>query len=89
MELQTENRKAVSNAEESKISGAAPRIDLKAKVTGEAQYVDDLPDLPNTAYGAPLLSPYSHARILSIDASEALKVPGVLGVVDREHLDGC
>ena len=67
---------------------AAPRIDLKDKVTGEAQYVEDLPDLPNTAYGAALLSPYSHARILSIDASEALKIPGVLGIVDRDHLDG-
>ena len=66
---------------------AAPRIDLKDKVTGRAQYVEDLPDLPNTAYGATLLSPYSHARILSIDASEVLKMPGVLGIVDREHLE--
>lgn len=65
-----------------------PRIDLKDKVTGEAQYVEDLPDLPNTAYGAALLSPYSHARILSIDSTEALKISGVLGVVDRDHLDG-
>jgi CO/xanthine dehydrogenase Mo-binding subunit len=47
-----------------------------------------MPDLPGTAYGATLLSPYSHARILSIDASEALRMPGVLGIVDREHLDG-
>ena len=67
---------------------AHPRIDLKDKVTGQALYIDDLPDLPNTAYGASLLSPYSHARIRSIDAAEALKMPGVLGVVDREHLDG-
>ena len=69
-------------------SQAAPRIDLKDKVTGQAQYIEDLPDLPNTAYGAMLLSPYSHARILRIDSAEALKMPGVLGVVDREHLDG-
>ena len=61
---------------------------MRDKVTGAAQYVEDLPDLPHTAYGAPLLSPYSHARIRSIDSSEALKVPGVLAVVDREHLDG-
>jgi CO/xanthine dehydrogenase Mo-binding subunit len=71
-----------------KISQGLPRIDLKDKVTGRAEYVEDLPDLPNTAYGAPLLSPYSHARILRIDAAEALKMPGVLGIVDREHLDG-
>lgn len=65
-----------------------PRIDLKDKVTGAAQYVEDLPDLPHTAFGATLLSPYSHARIRRIDAAEALQMPGVLGVVDREHLDG-
>jgi len=92
MESKIQNRKPVlSNAEGSKIknsSQAAPRIDLKDKVTGQAQYVEDLPDLPNTAYGATLLSPYSHARILSIDSAEALKMPGVLGIVDREHLDG-
>ena len=65
-----------------------PRIDLREKVTGQAQYIEDLPDLPLTAYGATLLSPYSHAKILSIDASEAERSPGVLAVLDREHLDG-
>src|SRR5262245_2446665 len=65
-----------------------PRIDLREKVTGQAQYVEDLPDLPSTAFGATLLSPYAHARILSIDSSEAEKSPGVLAVLDREHLDG-
>jgi CO/xanthine dehydrogenase Mo-binding subunit len=65
-----------------------PRIDLKEKVTGQALYIEDLPDLPLTAYGATLLSPYSHAKILSIDAAEAERSPGVLAVLDREHLDG-
>jgi CO/xanthine dehydrogenase Mo-binding subunit len=65
-----------------------PRIDLKEKVSGQALYIEDLPDLPSTAYGATLLSPYSHAKILSIDASEAERSPGVLAVLDREHLDG-
>src|SRR6266508_355188 len=89
MESKIENQKPVlSNAEGSKITDALPRIDLKDKVTGRAEYVEDLPDLPNTAYGATLLSPYSHARIVSIDASESLKMPGVLGIVDRDHLDG-
>ena len=67
---------------------AQPRIDLREKVTGQAQYIEDLPDLPLTAYGATLLSPYSHAKILSIDSTEAEKSPGVLAVLDREHLDG-
>ncbi|HET7005683.1 MAG TPA: molybdopterin cofactor-binding domain-containing protein, partial [Candidatus Binatia bacterium] len=73
---------------QSKILTPFPRIDMRDKVTGAAQYVEDLPDLPGTAYGAALLSPYSHARIRRIDSSAALNMPGVLGVVDREHLDG-
>ncbi|HEX2930838.1 MAG TPA: molybdopterin cofactor-binding domain-containing protein, partial [Candidatus Binatia bacterium] len=89
MESRIDDRKTVlSKAEGSKIPAAAPRIDLRDKVTGKAQYVEDLPDLPNTAYGLPLLSPYSHARVSRIDSSDALKLPGVLGIVDRDHLDG-
>ena len=84
MESRIEDRKA--KMQDSR--HAAPRIDLKDKVTGQAQYVEDLPDLPHTAYGAMLLSPYSHARVLRIDSNEALKMPGVLGIVDRDHLDG-
>ena len=78
---------AKSQKPQSKISHA-PRIDLKDKVTGQARYVEDLPDLPSTAYGAALLSPYSHARILRIDSSAALNMPGVLAIVDRDRLDG-
>lgn len=65
-----------------------PRIDSREKVVGKAKYVEDLPDLPGMAYGAPLLSPYSHARILSIDSSKAEALPGVLGVLHRERLKG-
>ncbi|HEY3304256.1 MAG TPA: xanthine dehydrogenase family protein molybdopterin-binding subunit [Candidatus Binatia bacterium] len=65
-----------------------PRTDLQEKVVGKAKYVEDLPDLPGLAHGATLLSPYSHARIRSIDSSKAEKLPGVLGVVHREKLDG-
>lgn len=65
-----------------------PRIDLREKVTGQARFVEDLPNLPLTAYGATLLSPYSHARILRIDSAAAERAPGVLAVLDREHLEG-
>jgi CO/xanthine dehydrogenase Mo-binding subunit len=90
MESKIESQKPVIG----KLSGSgggsspAPRIDLRDKVTGRAEYVEDIPDLPNTAYAAPLLSPYSHARIRTIDASPALRMAGVLTVVDRDHLDG-
>lgn len=64
------------------------RIDLRDKVTGRAVYVDDLPDQADTVHAVPLRSMYSHARILSIDTSRAAALPGVLAILDRDHLDG-
>lgn len=63
-----------------------PRIDLRAKVTGQALYLEDLPEPANLAYAATIRSPYSHARIVSIDSSRALALPGVLGVLTRDQL---
>lgn len=56
------------------------RIDAEAKVTGKAVYTDDV-DLPGMYYCKLVHSPYAHANIVSIDFSEALKVPGVKGVL--------
>lgn len=67
---------------------ARPREDWYDKVTGRSVYIDDLPDPQGTVYGACVRSAYSHARIAGIDATAALALPGVLGVFDRDHLDG-
>ena len=62
MESKLENQIPVlSEAEGSNSTdwaGAALRIDLRDKVTGMAHYIEDMPDLPATAYGATLLSPF-------------------------------
>ncbi len=63
-----------------------PRIDSLQKVTGQAKYIEDLPDLPGTVYAVALRSPYSHARIISMDSSRAERLPGVFGAVTRECL---
>lgn len=47
---------------------------------GGGRYVDDM-TLPNTAYGVVLRAAHAHARIKSIDASAALKAPGVIAVL--------
>ena len=65
-----------------------PRVDSQEKVTGEAIYTEDLPDLPGTLSGRVLLSPHSHARIISIDSSAALQLAGVVAVLTREQLEG-
>ncbi len=68
--------------EKLKVVGTSPpRIDEKEKVTGAAQYVDDLEFGPNLLYAEIVESPHPHARIVKIDTSKAKKVPGVVAVV--------
>jgi 4-hydroxybenzoyl-CoA reductase subunit alpha len=64
----------------SPIGARVPMIDSEDKVTGKGLYADDL-TLPGTLVGKILHSPHAHARILSIDTSEAERLPGVKAVV--------
>jgi len=57
------------------------RKDGKEKVTGAAIYIDDIDFGPNTLYAAIVESPHAYAKINSIDATEAEKIPGVVKVV--------
>src|SRR5439155_19513564 len=53
-----------------------PRVEGPDKITGRAEYSADV--LPaNTLWAKNVLSPLAHARIVSIDTSRALRVPGV------------
>ena len=66
------------------VIGTRPvRPDGVDKVTGKAQYAADT-YFPNMLYGAILRSPHGHAKILSIDATEALALDGVKAVVTGE-----
>lgn len=62
------------------INTRLPRVDARAKATGEARYTDDLV-MPNMLYGALFQSPVAHAKIKSIDVSKAKRLPGVKDVV--------
>ncbi|MBW2038476.1 MAG: xanthine dehydrogenase family protein molybdopterin-binding subunit [Deltaproteobacteria bacterium] len=65
--------------EELFVGQSYPRVD-KDKVTGRAQYVNDI-RLPRMLYGKILYSEYAHARIKSIDTSKAERLPGVRAVL--------
>ncbi len=56
------------------------RSDSLAKVTGRARYTADL-KFPNMLAAKVLRSPFPHARILGIDLTRALKVPGVKAAI--------
>ena len=47
------------------------------QVTGEAQYLDDIPSLDGELHAGFVFSSRAHANITSVDAQDALKQPGV------------
>src|SRR3954447_18604828 len=64
-----------------RVIGTRPvRPDGTDKVTGRAVYGADV-QLPRMAHGEVLRSPHAHARIRSIDTSQAEALPGVVAVV--------
>ena len=69
-----------------KVIGTRPiRHDGVDKVTGRALYGNDI-HLSGTLYGKFVRSPHAHARVLSIDTSEAEKVSGVTAIVTARDL---
>lgn len=62
-----------------------PLLDGPEKLAGRARYVGDI-ELPRMLHGRPVLSPLAAARILSIDKSAALAVPGVVAVLTESDL---
>jgi nicotinate dehydrogenase subunit B len=57
-----------------------PRVDIPAKVTGGAAYVQDM-RLPNMVHARVVRPPSTGAVLLDLDTREVLRMPGVLSVV--------
>ena len=62
-----------------------PRQDGPDKVTGRTRYAGDQV-LPGLLYARLVTSPYAHARILNIDTSAALSLPGIVAVFTANTL---
>nr|XP_021558691.1 aldehyde oxidase [Neomonachus schauinslandi] len=56
--------------------------------TGEAIYCDDMPTVDRELFLSFVTSSRARAKIVSIDLSEALSLPGVVDIVTEEHLRG-
>lgn len=67
------------------IGRPAPKLDAVAKVTGRLRYVADL-DLPGALVAKLVVSTVAHGRILSVDATEAERLPGVRAVITGRDL---
>jgi xanthine dehydrogenase/oxidase len=65
---------------------ATPHVAALKQSTGEAQYTDDIPVQMNELFACMVLSTKPHAKIISVDASAALDIPGVADYVDHTDL---
>jgi xanthine dehydrogenase molybdenum-binding subunit len=59
--------------------------DVIAKITGEAKYAEDF-RAEGMVFARLLASPYPHARVRSMDISEAEKVPGYVGILTADEV---
>jgi aerobic carbon-monoxide dehydrogenase large subunit len=80
---QTEGR--VTERPSGRIGGRARRVEDERFLTGQGQYLGDLrrPDLKHVGI---LRSPVAHARIRSIDVSNAVALPGVIAAFTGDEL---
>lgn len=69
------------------IGSRTMRPNARRLVEGRGTYVDDV-ELPRLAHVVYVRSPHAHARIVSVDASSALAVEGLLAIVDGRQLAG-
>jgi len=67
------------------IGARVVRKEDKRFVTGKGRYVDDV-RIHGMTYAAFVRSPHAHARVKGIDASAALKMPGVVAVLNGKQL---
>ena len=67
------------------IGRSVSRPNAKRLLAGRGRYVTDL-QLPRMLHAAFVRSPYAHARISSIDVSQASAIPGVHLIATGEHL---
>ena len=69
------------------VGGSVLRTDSIDKVTGRANYVEDMV-VPSLLHARVLRSPHHHARLDSLDTEDAAQLPGVVRVVTAADVPG-
>ncbi len=65
-----------------------PHESAHLHVTGEATYIDDIPEQAGTLHAALGLSPVAHGRLLAIDLDALRALPGVVAVLSAADIPG-
>ena len=77
-----------ANEGKSKLYKQVKKFEGDVQCTGEAQYINDIPKFQKELHAAFVLGEKVHGRIASIDASEALKIPGVVAFYGAKDIPG-
>ncbi|XP_063842980.1 xanthine dehydrogenase/oxidase-like isoform X2 [Scylla paramamosain] len=64
------------------------KVEAPIQCSGEAEYVTKIPARPGELYGVFVTSTQANARLVSIDTTDALAIPGVVGFVGAEDIRG-
>src|ERR1700747_1998343 len=67
------------------IGASVVRKEDRRFITGKGRYVDDI-KLVGMTFAHFVRSPHAHARVKSIDTSEAMKMPGVIAVLNGQQI---
>ncbi|XP_062519686.1 xanthine dehydrogenase/oxidase-like [Corticium candelabrum] len=62
------------------------KMAAKLQTSGKAEYVNDIPIYPNEARGAFVKSTQANAKLVSMDASTALAMPGVIAFLQAKDI---
>lgn len=65
-----------------------PKLESATQISGEATYLDDIPYLPTELHGALVQTTHANAKIANVDASEALRLRGVVTFVTAADIPG-
>ena len=76
---------ALEGGDRYQVGDRAFRTDVREKVLGTGEYCDDVV-MDGMVYGSAVRSQYPRAKILDIDASAALALPGVLAVLTADDV---
>jgi probable selenate reductase molybdenum-binding subunit len=76
---------AVETRQRGAVGQSVRKVDGPSLVAGKPLFTLDL-DIPGSLVGAILPSPHAHARIVSVDTSEAEQVPGVRAILHHGNV---
>lgn len=83
--MSTQQADTTGNRQQGAVGTRPIRPDGVDKVTGRARFGADF-DLPDSLTGMVFRSPHAHARLLNIDFSRALALPGVKAIISADDL---